>query len=120
MTFYNLFLRCLDTVRDPLLRLDGRLLVALDAIQIHASDSIHCGQCSTRHVGSHKTEQFCHLMLSATVVADGHNRILPLMPLFVQPQHDSAAPQPEGQRKQDCERNAAKRWLPAHIPALLP
>ena len=53
----------------------------------------------------------------------GHNRVLPLMPLFVQPQHDPAASRAdltEEQRKQDCERNAAKRWLPAHIPALLP
>ena len=41
----------------------------------------------------------------------------------MQPQHDPAANRPdltEDQRKQDCERNAAKRWLPAHIPALLP
>ncbi len=45
------------------------------------------------------------------------------MPLCVQPQHDPAANRPElteEQRRQDCERNAAKRWLPAYIPALLP
>jgi hypothetical protein len=62
-------------------------------------------------------------MLSASIVADGHNRVLPLMPQFVQPQQDPAAQQPElsaDERKQDCERNAAKRWLPAHLPALLP
>ena len=106
---------------DPFLRLDGRLLIALDGIQFHCSDSIHCEQCSTRHVGKHKTRQFFHTMLSATVVADGHNRVLPLMPLCVQPQHDPAANRPdltEDQRKQDCERNAAKRWLPAQLPAL--
>ena len=34
-------------------------------------------------------------MLSATVVADGHQRVLPLMPVFVQPQQDPAAHQPE-------------------------
>ena len=126
--FAELFPLCLDTVRDhggldPFLRLDGRLLVALDGIQIHCSHSIHCQQCSTRHVGKHKTKQFFHTMLAATVVADGHNRVLPLMPLFVQPQHDPAADQPEldeQQRKQDCERNAAKRWLHAHMPQLRP
>ena len=62
-------------------------------------------------------------MLSATVVADGHSLVLPLMPEFVQPQRDLAADQSElteEQRKQDCERNAAKCWLPAHMDELRP
>ena len=124
--FADLFPRCLDTVREqgalaPFERLGGRLLVALDGLQIHCSDSIRCAQCSTRHVGKERTEQYFHTMLSATVVADGHQRVLPLMPVFVQPQRDPAADRPElseEQRKQDCERNAAKRWLPAHIDEL--
>ena len=126
--FAPLFADCLRTARDhgalePFLRLDGRIAVALDGIQIHCSDSIRCPQCSIRHVGAHKTEQYFHTMLAATVVADGHNRVLPLMPEFVQPQQDPAADQPglsEEQRKQDCERNAAKRWLPAHSDELRP
>jgi hypothetical protein len=32
--------------------------------------------------------------------------VLPLMPEFIAPQ--------DGAEKQDCERNAAKRWLIAH------
>ncbi len=126
--FADLFPLCLDTLReqgglDPFLRLGGRVCIALDGIQFQCSDTIHCEQCSTRHVGKHKTKQFFHTMLSASVVADGHNRVLPLMPLFVQPQHEPAAQCPElteEQRKQDCERNAAKRWLPAYLPALRP
>ncbi len=126
--FADLFPRCLDTLREqgalgPFERLGGRLLVALDGIQIHCSDSIHCPQCSTRHVGKDKTVQYFHSMLSATVVADGHNRVIPLMPAFVEPQQDPSAQRPElteQQRKQDCERNAAKRWLPAHVDELRP
>jgi hypothetical protein len=45
-------------------------------------------------------------MLSATIVAPGHNMLLPLMPEFITPQ--------DGAEKQDCERNGAKRWLNAH------
>lgn len=124
----DLFPLCLDTVRDygaldSFRCLDDRLLVALDGIQFHCSDSIHCEQCSTRHVGKHKKPQYFHTMLAAAVVADGHSRVLPLMPEFVQPRNDPAASQPdlpEKQRKQDCERNAAKRWLRSHLPALLP
>ena len=40
-------------------------------------------------------------MLSATVVAPGHNRVVPLMPEFIATQ--------DGAEKQDCERNAAQR-----------
>ena len=42
-------------------------------------------------------------MLAATIVAPGHNMALPLMPEFIARQ--------DGAEKQDCERNAAKRWL---------
>ena len=127
-SFRDLFPLCLDTLRDegalePFLRLGGRLLVALDGIQIHCSDSIRCSQCSTRHVGSGKTEQYFHTMLSASVVADGHSRVLPLMGEFVQPQQDPAAGRPELSeqiRKQDCERNAAQRWIPDHSDELRP
>jgi hypothetical protein len=40
------------------------------------------------------------------IVAPGHNMVLPLIPEFITPQ--------DGAEKQDCERNAAKRWLSAH------
>ena len=120
-----LFADCLQTARDngaldPFRRLDGRLASALDGIQLHGSDSIRCAQCSTRHVGKHQTMQYCHTMLAATVVADGHNRALPLLPHCVQPQHNPHHGRSDADRKQDCERNAAKRWLPAYSDPLRP
>ena len=75
---------------------------------------------STRHVGKHKTVQYFHTMLAAAIVADGHNRALPLMPHFVQPQHNPHDGRSDDERKQDCECNAAKRWLPAYIDLLRP
>ena len=47
-------------------------------------------------------------MLAATLVAPGQGRTLPLAPEFVQPR--------DGAAKQDCEREAAKRWLQRHSP----
>ena len=85
---------------------DNQVRALLDGLQIHCSDSIRCAQCSIRHVGKDKTAQYFHSMLSATVVADSHNRVIPLMPEFVQPQQDPAAQRPElteDQRKQDGE-----------------
>jgi hypothetical protein len=45
-------------------------------------------------------------MLAATLVAPDHTMTVPLMPEFIAPQ--------DGPEKQDCERNASKRWLSAH------
>ena len=123
--FAPLFADCLQTAHDhaaldPFLRLDGRVAIALDGIPLQCSNAIHCDQCSTRHVGPHKTEQSFHSMLAATVVADGHNRALPLLPHCVQPQHNPHDNRTHEERKQDCERNAAKRWLPAHSDQLRP
>ena len=47
-------------------------------------------------------------MLAATLVAPGHARTLPLPPEFLAPRRGAA--------KQDCEREAAKRWLQRHGP----
>jgi hypothetical protein len=45
-------------------------------------------------------------MLGATLVAPGHNHVVPLEPEFIAPQ--------DGAVKQDCENRAAHRWLAAH------
>ena len=55
-------------------------------------------------------------MLSATVVADGHNRVLPLMPEFVQPQQDPAADQPELSEEQRQQDSAQRRQALAARP----
>ena len=126
--FDALFPRCLDILDDhgafkPFRRLDDRLLIALDGIEIQCSYKINCPHCSTRHVGQAKTPQYFHSMIGAAVVADGHDRVIPLMPEFIKPQSDPAASDTEltGERqKQDCERNAAKRWISKHAKDLAP
>ena len=86
-------------------RLAGRTLVALDGTEYFCSQKLSCPQCLTRKRANGKSEHY-HAMLAATIVAPGHNMVLPLMPEFITPQ--------DGAEKQDCERNAAKRWLNAH------
>ena len=121
-----LFPACLDTLAEhgalaPFQRLDQRLLIALDGIEFHNSYKIHCDRCCTRHVGQAKTPQYFHSLVCPAVVADGHNRVMPLMPAFIGPRSDPAAGDPDlsGQRqKQDCERHAAKRWISNHVSNL--
>ena len=90
---------------DVFRRLGGRLLIALDGTEYFCSDRINCPQCSTRRRSNGKTEHF-HAMLGATLVAPGHDKVIPLPPEFIAPQ--------DGAEKQDCENTAVKRWLATH------
>ena len=89
----------------PMRRLGGHVLVALDGTEFFRSRSIHCGNCSTRRRSDGGTEHY-HQMLAANLVAPGQGLTLPLPPEFVTPR--------DGTDKQDCERQAAKRWLQQH------
>ncbi len=91
----------------PMRCLDGRALIALDGTEFFRSRNIHCDNCSTRKRNDGGTEYF-HQMLAATVVAPGRTQSLPLPPEFVAPR--------DGAAKQDCERQAVKRWLARHGP----
>ena len=90
---------------DVFRRLGGHTLIALDGTEHHCSRNIHCPQCSSRLRGKGEVEYY-HAMLGATLVAPGHDKVIPLEPEFIVPQ--------DGAEKQDCENRAAKRWLAAH------
>jgi hypothetical protein len=90
---------------DKFQRLGGHVLIALDGTEYFSSKKIHCHNCSTRQRGKGETEYF-HATLGATLVAPGHDKVIPLEPEFIAPQ--------DGAEKQDCENAAAKRWLAAH------
>jgi Transposase DDE domain len=109
--FDRLFLKAMEAA-GPLTRfqcLDGRVLIALDGTEHFCSRKIKCEQCSTRRRSDGGTEYF-HAFLGTSMVAPGHKQVLPLPPEFIAPQ--------DGTEKQDCERNAAKRWLASHGAAV--
>ena len=110
---YPAFDRALEQLVDnPALgeftRLDGRTLIAIDGSQFHHSKKIQCPQCTTRHHKQSDTVSYHHSVLCATLVADGHSRVLPLRLEFITPQ--------DGDTKQDCETKAAHRWIERHLP----
>jgi hypothetical protein len=86
-------------------RLDHHMLIAFDGTEYFRSAKLHCPRCSTRKRSGGTIEYF-HTLMAATLVAPGHNRVVPLQPEFVVPQ--------DGHDKQDCESRAARRWLAAH------
>jgi len=79
-------------------------LIALDATWYFSSQSenIHCPDCSCIHHTQGQTTHF-HSAITPVIVSPGHSLVVPLRPEFITPQ--------DGQVKQDCEINAAKRWL---------
>lgn len=87
---------------DAFKRLDGRVLVALDGTEYFCSKKITCPHCLHRKRRD-DTVDYYHCMLAATIVAPGQSHCLHLMPEFIE--------NLDGKDKQDCERNAAKRWL---------
>ena len=107
--FDRLFLRAVEAAGSlsPFQRLGGRVLIALDGTEHFCSRKIHCQNCCTRRRSDGGTEYF-HAFLGASLVAPGHQRVMPLPAEFIAPQH--------GAQKQDCERDAAKRWLAKHGP----
>jgi hypothetical protein len=85
--FDPLFFKAIATegILDQFRRLDGRTLIALDGTECFASRKIHCPRCSTRKRSDGGTEYF-HAFLGASIVAPGHQQVLPLPPEFIAPQ----------------------------------
>lgn len=88
--------RWLDKQRN----LAGTLLIPIDGTEYFSSAKIYCERCSKR-VHRNGEVTYSHQALTPVIIAQ--SQVLPLPPAFIEPQ--------EGNNKQDCELNAAKRWL---------
>jgi hypothetical protein len=90
--------------------LEGTIPVALDGIWYFSSKEIHCGHCLTittkKRDGTEDTLYYHEAVCAAIVKPGKPVVVLPLIPEFVRNE--------DGKEKQDCERNAAKRWLQTH------
>jgi hypothetical protein len=93
--------KILDAEQRP----DGTLLLALDGTWYFSSKTVHCPSCCTR---KHRdgTITYYHGMLTPVLVAPENEHVFALAPEFIVPQ--------DGTTKQDCENQAAKRWIRAH------
>jgi hypothetical protein len=82
--------------------LDRRLAFSLDGVYYFSSKTISCRQCQTRKQGENEVV-YLHSAITPVVVAPEQPHVLPYVPEFILPQ--------DGSEKQDCEMNAAKRWV---------
>ena len=96
--------------------LDGHYLVSLDGTSYFSSKKVHCESCLKRQ-HSNGSVTYSHQFLGATLVHPDHKVVIPL------------APEPiindDGHTKNDCERNATRRWLQQfrrdhpHLPVII-
>ena len=77
-------------------------LIALDGTWFHSSEEIYCEQCSVKEHRDGRITYY-HSAITPVFVRAGNNRVVAAEPEFITPQ--------DGQTKQDCEINAAKRWI---------
>src|SRR5437870_5581321 len=82
--------------------LDGHYLLALDGTEYFSSQTIHCASCLQR-VHRNGSITYTHQMLGAAIIHPDQRTVIPLMPEPIV-KHDGTA-------KNDCERNAAKRFV---------
>jgi hypothetical protein len=78
------------------------LLVAIGGTGYFHSESIHCDKCTVSQHRDGRTT-YAHSALMSAVVKPGSAQVIALEPEFIVPQ--------DGHEKQDCEREAAKRWI---------
>jgi hypothetical protein len=87
---------------EPMVFLDGHYLLALDGTEYFSSKALHCASCLHK-VHRNGSITYFHQMLGAAIIHPDLREVIPLMPEPIV-RHDGTA-------KNDCERNAAKRFI---------
>src|SRR5256886_6231536 len=87
---------------EAMVFLEGHYLLALDGTGYFSSTTIHCASCFHK-VHRNGSVTYSHQMLGAAIIHPDVREVIPLMPEAIV-QHD-------GTDKNDCERNAAKRFV---------
>jgi hypothetical protein len=96
--------------------LEGCYLLALDGVEYFCSKKVHCAHCLTRQHAD-GTVSYYHQLLGAVLVHPDFAEVIPLAPEPIQRQ--------DGHNKNDCERNAARRFLEQfrkahpHLPVIV-
>jgi len=78
-------------------------LVPLDGTGYFSSKQVHCGGCLERQKSTTGEVTYAHQMLSGAIVHPDLDEVIPLAPEPIVKQ--------DGSTKNDCERNAAKRFV---------
>jgi hypothetical protein len=87
---------------EAMVFVEDHYLLALDGTGYFSSTQIHCDSCLETH-HRNGTVTYRHQMLGAALIHPDKREVIPLMPEPIIKQ--------DGTEKNDCERNAAKRFI---------
>lgn len=82
--------------------LKGQYLVSIDGTQYFSSTNISCPHCLTKQHAQGETT-YCHHALQGALMHPDLKQVIPLMAEDIRNE--------DGKKKQDCETNAAKRFI---------
>ena len=86
---------------EEMVFVQGHSLLALDGTGYFSSKAIHCDSCLEKH-HRNGTITYSHQRLGAALIHPDKREVIALMP--------EPIVKPDGTEKNDCERNAAKRF----------
>lgn len=104
-------------VLEKLAFMEGCYLLSLDGTGYFSSKKIHCASCLEKKNTKTGEITYYHQLLGAAIVHPDYKAVIPLAPEPIIKQ--------DGETKNDCERNAAKRFLKQlrkdhpHLPLIL-
>ena len=90
-------------VLEKMVYMDGYYLLSLDGIGYFQSEGVHCDDCLEKHYKRTGKTTYAHQLLAGAIVHPDMREVIPLAPEPIIKQ--------DGETKNDCERNAAKRFL---------
>jgi hypothetical protein len=88
---------------DKFVFLDGSYLTSLDGTGYFSSKTIHCSSCMQKVNKKTGEVTYYHQLMGGVIIHPNLREVIPLMPEPILKQ--------DGESKNDCERNAAKRFL---------
>ena len=93
--------------------LDGHVLVSIDGTGQFSSNEVNCPHCmvKNRKKDGKPYKEYYHQMLTGCIVHPDHKAVFPVFA--------EAMTKQDGSTKNDCERNACKRFLPT-VRSMLP
>jgi hypothetical protein len=88
---------------EKMVFMDGCYLLSIDGTGYFSSNTVHCDACSTKTNSKTGEITYYHQMLGAAIVHPDYKEVIPLAPEPIIKQ--------DGETKNDCERNASKRFF---------
>jgi hypothetical protein len=116
--FHNIFSQLQrGKALEPMVFMDGCYLLSLDGTGYFSSNKLHSEFCMKKVKSKTGEVSYYLQMLGGAIVHPDFKEVIPLMPEIIMKQ--------DGQTKNDCERNAAKRFFEnlrkdhPHLPLII-